>query len=130
MANSWQSPVASEPSLGTPHPFLTENTATLINQNPCVAGTWYTATFSTAHAGDKAIVVSVFSDTVAQEIYWRPGSGSSTWTQARQHIVLANPTTGVMMVQALIWIDGSKQAQFSSSSNGRLIVWEPQFYDC
>jgi len=117
---------APGPDMGTPKLLNTENTTTRINQNPTVAGTWYTATFSEVATGTKAVVVVVLMDLAAQEVYWKlPGS---SWTAARQHAIGANPATGTMMVQALVGLDANKQVEFSSSANNaRIIVWAAQF---
>lgn len=57
MGNSWQSPVAGEPSLGTPHPNsdATKQATLLVNSSTNTAGEWSAAvTMSNVPVGTKA----------------------------------------------------------------------------
>jgi hypothetical protein len=135
-SNSWQSPVASEPSLGTPHPCESTDSTLLLNQ-VSVAGTWYTITFAHIPVGTKKVKfpfqMFVDSRATAAACYYRKyGSGIGQTDSRRIAAVYSTATQRTMsMSQVDVPVDSAGRVDVSCDDNSiTMQAWDAIEYSC
>lgn len=123
--NSWEQPVANEPSLGTWHPIATDTSGWKLTQ-VTVAGTWYDIQFTEAPVGAKAIIAFVSNGTaLLANIYTRPKG--SAWAQAPQRTVLTT-TPQYNGAQVIFVLDSNRTAQIAANAIITLYAAYPCYY--
>ena len=69
--NSWQQPVAGEPSLGTPHREVDTNNNWLYSNTSPTINTWYEVDFSgCTEVGVRMVAAEVMQNTLTSRVYW------------------------------------------------------------
>jgi hypothetical protein len=119
-------PVASEPSLGTPHPHYYQFSAALYNQAATTANTWYTVTIAGLTAGVKAIFIVGYCTSAAAagaDVVWRPYGSADTRVQSSCRSIARVPSAGgVCYIGRPVVVDSSGRFEVSCDSNNVQIV--------
>ena len=102
--NSWQQPVAGEPSCGTLHFVASPTDANVYTNTTPTAGTWYTVTFTGIPAGTKAVIAFVYGadSAAAGYMFYRPYGSASADKMVPHRIVLCGGGA-----QAILPVDSS-----------------------
>jgi hypothetical protein len=104
-------PVASEPSLGTPHPHIYQFSANLFSNTAPGAATFLTVTVAGLPVGTKAIEIVgyIVNGAAGEECRWRPYGSADTSAQSAHRMLGLRPAGGTAYcgIRGMVTVDMS-----------------------
>jgi len=127
--SKFYSPVGGEDSLGTGHwRGNSSGGANLLDQNPTVAGSWYTITFSNAPTGARAAWAYCLLTSGGGLLEMSVRKYGDTVGVSGTQVMYANTLT-YLGVLVRVPLDSSKRGQIGSGQAIQVRVYETIFYD-